>query len=220
MTQYKDIAGDVLRRTQQEMIADATPNTKLGTDLFTKLKPDWQPEDKNALIQIRAASNANIAAIFSGAMETLDTFYNTVRVPQLSSSGKPLTDDKGRVVWEKDEHGRTKTDWSKLEGYDLETALLDLSEVKIFAGQQVHQLYQEAIFAKYAYEDAHFEAYESVVEGTVGDRNAAANRKTQDFKYNAWMRYYLWDLSKAFMDEVEGIVKLLTNMRFWHIKEQ
>lgn len=228
MTNFVDNAADVMARVrkQQEVELSDKPDQNPAPETFTessnrllrKLKPEWGKADRNALAQVRAAANAQIQDTFGAAMEALDGLYRSVRVPKLNPMGRPMT-EAGRVIWETDEHSRPVTDWSRLDGSDIETCLLTLVEVKLVASQRVTQLKQEALLAKYTFDDSHFSAYESVVEGTVGDRNAVANRKTIDEKYNYWLRYYLYDMANAFLEELKSVERLLTNLRYWHIRE-
>lgn len=228
MGDFRDRASEAIdrvrERQEKELLAepkvDPTPQVfPEGKALLRKLKPEWSPKDRAALEQIRAAAQAQTQDIFAGAMVALDQLYQSVRTPRLSPVGTPLKDSQGRTLWEVDGFGRPVSDWSLLDGYAIEQCLLDISEIKLLASQRVTQLKQEALFAKYGYDDAHFSSYEGVVEGTVGDRNAAANRKTIDEKYNYWLRYYLYDMANVFLEELKAVERLLTNIRYWHIRE-
>lgn len=204
---------------KRELDTDNSPNIGTKITVSQKLKPEFCDSDRLALEQVKGVSDRILADIFGGAMVALDNFYSNVRIPRKGPNGELLKNAEGRQLWEKNEAGVAKTDWSTLNGAEIETALFEFTEIRLMASMKVKELYQEALFAKMTYDDAFQQQYSSVVEGTVKDREARANRMTQDEKYNHWLRYYIWDMANTFLQEIDSLMWLLKNVRGWHIAE-
>ena len=110
----------------------------------------------------------------------IDNFYTEMKTPEINpDTGMSVKDGGGRLVFQKDSNGKDIEDWSQLTGQDIEKALLDIERLKLDLTQRVNHLLNEAVFAKHIADDSHQDAYAELVEGTVGDRNAHASRKSR-----------------------------------------
>lgn len=225
------MAGDRIQQIQNEikdsLIGDFDPESEevkevitVYQQLYQKIRYDWRSEDKNALSQLRAAADKVLGYTFRDVVRILDNFYETFRVPELNSAGLPILDDKKRWVWKKNELGQYIEDFSQVNGQDIEKALFDLQRTKVEISQATSQLYLEAVFAHYVMKDEYHDKYESLLEGTVGDRTARANRETKESKYFSFFRYYLWQRASTFEKEITELMRLLERIRQWRIMEQ
>lgn len=200
--------------------SDQTVDTPAMTDeLFTKIQLRFSDSDQAALDQIRAAARTVINETFAGLMSAIDEFYLSFRKARVNDYGVTVLDNRNRVIWATDEQGRYIDDFSVLSGQDIEIALLKIYRDKIEANQKVRELFQEALFSKNTYDDAWHERYESLIEGTIKDREARATRDTKQFKYHAYFTFYVYNLADGIFDEVTDLARILERIRQWGISE-
>lgn len=187
--------------------------------LFTKISFSWQPEDRAILERIRVSAEALVEEGFADLITAIDTFYLELRVPE-QKNGIVVRDTAGRTVWKTDETGKIIEDWSQLTGQDVEYTLTSLRRLHMVIAPQVNQLMLEAIYARSVASDIGDEAWSSVMTGTQGDKQAKSNRESRVHRYHAYFRFYLWTTAKTLMDEVNGFIKHLENVRYWQVRTQ
>ena len=149
----------------------------------------------------------------------MDTFYASLRMPEINEHGVAIRDSGGRVVWQKNSRGQEIENWSCLTGDDLEKCLFDLTRLKLVLAPQLNELLLEAVFARHIADDAHMDGYAEVLDGTIGDRNAAASRKARTDKYHAFFKYWLYSQADAFMKEITNFCRILERIRYWRIED-
>lgn len=224
--EFYDLSGDIARqfqREQHEGIREAFEEPVRSTQdpnrnkLLTKIKFSWNPEDKNALLQIRASVSGMLDKVFGDTFTAIDRLYEQARVPDVNEHGVVRLDSEGRIMWKMDEYGRPLEDWSQIDGVDIEKTLMDLARIKLVTTQVTSELYSEALFAKHILDDQWYEQYDKPVQGTQGDRTAKANRETQQEKYHAFFRYLLWEKANTFQKEIQSLSRLLEKIREWRI---
>ena len=181
--------------------------------IFGKVEFKWRDSDRMLLEQIRAASERMYRDLFSGAHQIIDQLYTQARVAELDDNDLPMKDLQGRVIWKKDERGEVVEDWNQLTGQDIEQALLDLAELRLVISPQVNDLFLEAMFAKRIASDAHDDAYLAVLDGTIGDKGARANRESRQDTYFAFFRYCLWSHGDVFLKELANVQRVLERIR-------
>jgi hypothetical protein len=226
---FEDLAADRVKEIQDAIYKELSDESQtseeaqellnLYSQLYQKIRYEWRPEDQNSLAQLRAAATTVIASAFSDVGNILDNFYESFRVIKKNTLGFPILDDENRWMWEIDELGKYKEDFSQLNGQDIEKAIFDLQRTKMKFSQSVSELFLEAVFAHYSFKDEFNERYEAMLEGTVGDRTARANRDTRESKYFAFFRYYLWQRAVTFEKEVAELMRILERIRQWRILE-
>jgi hypothetical protein len=187
--------------------------------LFSKIQFTWQPEDRAIVERIRISAEAMIEEGFTDLTDTIDNFYYTLRIPE-QRDGVVVHDADNRVVWEKDEAGKIKEDWSQLTGQDVEYTLTSLRRLHMIIAPQVNQLMLEAVYARTVAADSADESWASVMTGTQGDKQAKANRESRVPRYHAFFRFYLYITAKTLLDEVSGFIKHLENVRYWQVRTQ
>jgi hypothetical protein len=225
VSSFIDPASDAIRQVQkaelEKLSADWTPEDDTVEELtespykkfFVKIRPSWRTEDRNALQQLRAAADQLILETYDDALKAIDKIYLAVRVPVFEGDTPKRID--GRILWEVDKQNKPVEKWALLSNHDLEASLFELQKLKLVTSQKTSQLFLEAVFAKHTYNDFWHEAYESMIEGTAGDRNARANREARNDKYHAFFRYYLWARVDSFDKELANMMRLLERLRDW-----
>lgn len=193
--------------------------SKLRTkgSIMDRIRFGWRPEDKLVMEQIKSGAEAAYDDLYRETFGVIDDFYEVVRVPRMHN-GHVIKDHNGRTVWEVDQYGNIVQDYSKLTGQDIDTALFKLQEIKFYIAPKLNELLLGAIYAKHLYDDAHADAYSSVVEGTVGDREARASRDARQDKYAAFFRFWIYSQGDTFMKELNSLQRLLDRTRDAHIR--
>lgn len=199
---------------QEVMIRD------LKKSVFSKIQFKWRPDDERILEQIRGGVDTMFAEMFEDAFLIIDRFYEQMRVPEQNEDGAVVHDSAGRVIWKKDPRGREVEDWDQLTGQDIERTLLDITRLKLILAPQANELLLEAIFARHIFDDKLQESYSSLMEGTIGDRNAYAARESKMDKYHAFFRFYLYSHAEVFLKEVNNFARVLERIRYWRIDAQ
>lgn len=230
-TPGKRTLGDLAEQVAQQLITEVSAPVQEATaiteeaalakenSLFTKISFSWQPEDRAILERIRISSEALVEEGFADLIGSIDNFYLELRIPE-QKNGIVVKDTAGRTVWKTDEAGKVIEDWSQLTGQDLEYTLTSLRRLHMVIAPQVNQLMMEAVYARSVASDVSDEAWKSVMTGTQGDKQAKSNRESRVPRYHAYFRFYLWMTAKTLLDEVNGFIKHLENVRYWQVRTQ
>lgn len=214
--EFTDLAAGVVKRIQDEAARDLSNGFMPAVDdapeeihprlaLFKKIEFSWKEQDKNAIVQLRAAAEVVFEDLFSQSVAALDKFYSSIRVHDPDRPGRYLKTETGAYV----------EDWSQLSGQDLIKAIFDLQREKVFISQKLSNLFLEASFAKQISTDVYYDAYRKLMEGTVGDRTAYANQQSKVDRYAAFFRYWIWHSASAFQKEIDRTVVVLEKMAEW-----
>lgn len=216
--------GDLAERVAAELelealepITDVLDEDPLGKDnasVFSRMRFSWRSHDREILTRIRAAADSMFVELFADAISVLDTFYASLRVPELTDSGSPRIGPDGRQVFLRDERGNYIEHLGQLTGQDLDQAVLDLQRVLLAVTTQVEDLMLEALMAHNVARDVADDAWFSMVEGTQGDRTARANRESRKDRWHAFFRFYLHRRAKSFLDELNAFARRLDNIGY------
>lgn len=180
--------------------------------LFTRMDFHWRPADKAMLDQVRLSAKLTLGELYEVAQRVMDEFYAMMRIPVVDGNGMAVLDAERRQVFERDRFGHYVENIDQITGQDIEKAILDMQRVRVVVASLHAQLLSEAILARHLYEDKHSEGYESLVEGTQGDRNAKASRVSRQEKYKAYFHWHLYNSSNAFLAEINSFIRLLDRM--------
>lgn len=227
--------GDMAAKVAEELRAEQTKELDEGTrvltpddghnvmmttkrGLFSKVEFKWRDSDKLILEQIRASADQMFVHLFDDAIGLLDRLYESLRVASVNAHGVMRVDSKGRTIWETDNHGQPIERWDQLTGDDIERCLLDLTRIRFSVVPKVNDLLMEAMFAKRISTDSYDDAYIEMIDGTIGDKNAKANRKSRQDTYQAFFRYWLWTQGDVFLKELSNFQRVLERVRDWEVR--
>jgi hypothetical protein len=189
--------------------------------ILSKIRFAWRPADKQILERIHAAAEALFLELYADAITTIDEFYASLRVPQVTDSGVTIIGSNGRPVWVIDEAtGRPMEDISQLTGQDIDEAILRLQRVLLEVVPQVNELMLEALAAYHIAKDSYDDAWFGMVEGTQGDRTAHSNRQSRVDKWHSYFRHYVFSQSKVFLDEINALLRRLDNIAYRQQRSQ
>ena len=149
----------------------------------------------------------------------IDDFYAAMRVPETTPNGIAVVGPDRRPVWKRNEDGRLIERLDQLTGQDIDQAILELERLLLTVTPRVNRLMLDAVAAHHIQKDAFDSAWFSVVEGTQGDRTARANQRSQQDRWFAFFKYYVYSDAQAFHGEVNAFLKRLENVRFRQTRE-
>lgn len=180
---------------------------------FERFDYSWSPTEKAYLTVIKAAADEMVASILTGPILALNDLYAQARVVKLTGSGRPMKDLDGNPVWETDELGRPIEDWSSVTNENIEQTIIKFYTIKLDVTNRVSDLYLEAVFARYMLKDGWNERYSNIIEGTVNEKTAAADRAVRREKYKAFSRYWLWFKANELQKDINATVYNLEKIR-------
>jgi hypothetical protein len=193
------------------------PDDDLGKEqLMEKIRFSWRTEDQEILAKIEAAGEDLFAELFADTIAEVDKFFESLYTPRYRNNA-PVVDLQGRQMWEVDEKGHPKEDWSLLCGQDFEQCLMNLQRIKMTIAPEINRLKSRALYGKMASEDARDDSWGKVVVGTVGDHKARTNRASRVDRYHAFYVYTLWATGDTFEKEIVQFMRRLEKIRDWQI---
>ena len=204
-----DLAGENADRLRQkhlqtlnqaEIVDESTPLKRDSKkNIFSKIYFQWRTEDKHTLEQCRFAASEMFKEQFSDSIMVLDRFYKALNISR--EDGKPVA---------------SKTNWKDISPEEIEQALFELQCLRLTTTPQINELMLEAVYAKNTEQDMYDDAWVAIVDGTQGDRQAYARRKSREDKYHAFFRYYLYSTADTFNRELTAFMYLLKDIRRWN----
>jgi hypothetical protein len=223
---YDDLAVDSVKELidAMDMELDNSPEPDEADEFTSPMKNQifrekfnysWTQEEKSYLSVIKIAAENVIIDIFKDAFNAIDDLYQQARIIKKTAGGRPEKDNQGRYVWETDRYGNYIEDWKSVSNDDLENSILKLYQAKADISDRVSTLYLEAVYAKYSYKEGFTDKYDRIIAGTVGDKTAAAEKAARKEKYKAFSRYWLWYKAEQLKREIDGKIKILTDIRGW-----
>ncbi len=189
------------------------------SNIFTKVRFSWRPEDRAVLEQIRMSADGVFEEAFQHAIALIDEFYMSLRIPE-QRNGVVVHGADGRPVWKKNERGQPIEDWKQITGQDVEQTLANLARLKMEVAPQVNQLMLEALYARTVASDIYDDEWVAIMDDTIPGRTARSNRASRTDRYHAFFRFYLYSVSDTFLKEISSFQKLLENIRYWQVRTQ
>lgn len=199
----------------QEPIAPTidTP-TEQPTVLPHTLKFNWDDDERLTIETIKMAVDQMIQREYRDAFVAVQGILSLVReVERDPNTGELLYTESGAPVWKKDASGAVREDYNKLDATDLDSAILHMATYSFFAGQWAIDAYMEAVFAKYMADDKQADAFSAIMQGTIQDKTATANRKSRDERYRAFYKAYTHRKIKELLDRMDSLRRSLEFVR-------
>lgn len=169
------------------------PQTDILGFLDEHIRYEPRRSEANIIARIEATVEDVLDNLFGEAEVALSSLYDSVRV----------VGDDGQAV----------EDWSRVDGMDLERTIMTLQRVIVSATDAVGKLYARTLFAQNVKDDEYWEAYRSVIDGTINDRTAAAFRATKDSRYYFFYNYWVWKRAADMLEAYKTLKRDLEFMR-------
>ena len=169
-----------------EEVAGATesPRSKFRAVGFSRMKLDWEGEDRQAMSRASRAVDDRIQQNFRDAFKLMHDLFMVVREPVVNpDTGEMVKDHYGWPEWKRTVSGDFVEDWTNLSRKERENFIFTIT-TRIFAWEQARaDAWGEAMFAKAAWEERFAAAYTSPRTGTIDDRTNAARSSSIDERY-------------------------------------
>lgn len=169
----------------EQAILPQERQTRMRTPGFSRMRLDWNEEDRPIITQVRQAVEGRILRNFADAYYVMNELYEAVRTPEVDSNGEKVVDQFGFTVWKRLPNGQFDEDFTRLTGRQKEH-LLFLITTRLFEWhQRAADTWGEAMLAKSKWEERFSIAYDAPMAGTIEDRTAVAKVDAREEHYLA-----------------------------------
>lgn len=177
---------------------DVAAEVPVDVKVEPRLAIEWEESDRDDLDFIQASIEKKLLKDYAQAFAMENHMLEKVRTPLPPGQGPG---------WVQNADGSYVEDWSRIGTKELEEFIQAASAEAFFASQRMIDGYAEAVFAKFAYEDAYDDKYASLLTGTVGDKTAKAKRHTQKERWMALYKMLYYKKSKEVVDRLDQHVR-------------
>ena len=199
------------------------PETEVTSFLEHEIRYQPRRSEGKVIAEIERVADEVIEYLFADTERQIDEFYTLVRKVEMHDVGggllMPKFGEDGRPVWARDDDGNFIEDWRTLDGMDVERLIMALQRVIMEAGEEVERLRSRMLMAQAVKEDEWYEAYRSVLDGTVKDREAFANRNTRESRYYFFFAYWVWRRADQRLESYRSFKKDMEFMRSRFLKD-
>lgn len=170
---------------QPDPAVELDDKKRFRTAGFSRMRFHWRSEDAIVVQAAQKAIEDRIMVNFDDAYRVMHDLFMIVRTPKEGPDGEIIRDQNGWPEWARTASGTWAEDFSRLSKAQREDFLFRIT-TRIFAWEQAAaEAWTEAMFAKSAWEEAHGNAYNEPMKGTIEDRTAFANRTVVEERYFA-----------------------------------
>lgn len=162
------------------------------------IKFDFSPEDRQYVNGIKDALVKQIRWDFAQAFEAERKLDDKVR------SRLPIPQGGGYVV---NSNGSYVEDWSQVTLDDMREFILAGSQFLFQAKQKAVDIYVDAAFSKYAYDDKFYESFNSIFSGTDKAKKSAAEIMAVQERWHALYRSIYNKMANECVDAFEEHVR-------------
>ena len=172
-----------------------------------RLAIDWDEDDQAAVDFISGKVDELISREFGEVRRLTKELMEKTCVESPYGSGWALGPD-----------GHILQDWGRLTYSDLEQFVM-AGSVAVYTSQaKLEESYQQAVFAKFTYDDAYDKAYTSQLSGTIGDKTARAKRRTMDERWCALFKTLYQKRARSEIEKFETLVRRMDRIRQDRVK--
>lgn len=183
-----------------------------GYVFANKIRFARSTDDQEILNRIRRAADQVFQELFGEAIEIIDDFYLSMRVPL-------GTGPDGRPIWQLDEVTHRPVERiDQLTGQDIDQAILNLERILLTITPQVNQLRLEALMAQNSAKDAFDDGWPA--SGIDRDRTSRANIVSRTERWHGFFRYYIYSTANSFFQEIKQFTRKLENIRYRQMQTQ
>lgn len=199
--------------TPDERTEEVDPHadrTRMYTHVnFSRMRTKWAKNDLIIIEEIRRQADNLIFERFLDAFELMDRIYGCVRFQQGDSEGQPLKDRHGHPVWELNDYGFPREDWTRVTDRDRFTWIHEVT-VHLFQWEQDAAVFWgDAMFAKGIWQEVFARAYTAPEKGTIDDRTQAGHLASMEDRYFAIFQSLVSRRADAIIRSMERISQRL-----------
>ena len=206
--------------------ADALPEGP-STDItkwLVNVRLEPRREEAALLSRIEQTADDVVAELFADADRILESLRLEARKVVMRDVTADLqmpkaNQDTGEIEYVRDVEGRFTLDWSRVDGMDVEKAIMGLQEVIDRASDQVAILKVRATWAWQVKEDEYWDAYRKSIGSTINDSVSAAMRATKDSRFHYFVVWSIWERAERRLAGVQQAKRDLEFMRQRLVRE-
>lgn len=179
---------------------------------FPSLRWDWHDEDATVIDAIHTKVDARIREEFRVGYNALANLFMQARIPDEDEFGNAKVFN-GEIIWRKNPDGSVMENWANVESKYLDAFVLNASLFNVYAGGEAIDAKMEAVFAKYAHDDAYSEHYHKLAKGTIKDKESIATLATAEDRYFAMYKAYYFKKKEDFITRLDNMVRRVERVR-------
>ena len=178
---------------------------------FAGLALNWTREDSDVLARARVAAQEWLDHNFGDVLRILNEVYDIVREKETTPDGEIVLQN-GLPVWKLNRYGQPIDNWEKLTTGQRDTFLFRLVTQQFFWRQRATDAWLEAMAAKAVWDESYATGFESLVSGTIEDREARGKKTSSSERMFAIMLEYRRRLADALVRDVDNLALTLRDL--------
>jgi hypothetical protein len=176
---------------------------------FAGLSLNWTRENNNVLARARALAQQWLDQNYGDVLRMMNEIFDIVREKQTDAVGEILLDANGFPIWKTNKYGRPIEDWGKLTRAQRDTYLFSIVTNLFMWRQRAADAWLEAMAAKAQWDEAYSGHFESLVSGTIEDREAHGKVQAQEERMFAILLEYRRRLADALIKDMDQMARTL-----------
>lgn len=179
---------------------------------FSGLSLNWTRENNHVLARARALAQQWLDQQYGDVIRLMNEIFDIVREKAVDpATGEILRDANGFVIWKTNSYGRPIEDWGKLTRAQRDTFLFSVVTNLYTWRQRAQDAWLEAMAAKAQWDEAFSGHFESLVSGTIEDREAHGKVESQEERMFAILLEYRRRLADAIIRDMDQLARTLEN---------
>lgn len=178
---------------------------------LSRMRRSWRPDDYVIMQEISAQAERWLQTRFLAAFDIMDRIFSVVRTPRIGSDDKPLLDASKRPVWEVNDLGMPKEDWSALGDRDRLGFLYEITTHLFEWEQSEADQWGLAMYAKGVWEESFALGFTAPAGGkvTVESSSQAGHLASMEDRYFAIFQAVLSRRAEALVRSMTRIEQRL-----------
>lgn len=178
--------GDKLTEQVEEEVLPDERKRQFRTPGFARMRTAWRDDDALIKHQVEHFMEERVLQEWFDAYQVMNQVYDIVREPERDeTTGFPLKDRHGYVIWKKTPGGGYDEDFTRLTHNQRENLLFVITTRMFEWEARKERAWLESMLAKAQWEERFAIAFDAPKVGTVDDRKAVGNKDAADERYFA-----------------------------------
>lgn len=177
---------------------------------FAGLSLNWTRENNTVLARARALAQQWLDQQYGDVIRMMNEIFDIVREKEVAKdTGEILLDSNGFAIWKTNKYGRPIEDWGKLTKAQRDTFLFSIVTNLYTWRQRAQDAWLEAMAAKAQWDESFAGHFESLVSGTIEDREAHGKVNSQEERMFAILLEYRRRLADALIKDMDQLARTL-----------
>ena len=176
---------------------------------FTGLSLNWTKENNAVLNRARSIAQDWLDENFGDVYRLMNEIFDIVRDKKTDAAGEFLTDSHGLAIWKTNKYGRPVEDWGRLTRAQRDTYLFTIVTSLFLWRQRANDGWLESMGAKAQWDEAFGGHFESLVSGTIEDRESHAKVEAQEERMFAILMEFRRRAAEALIKDMDQLARIL-----------